>query len=422
MRIQSDLHCMNEEEEDCMLTKQTAYRNIRIVQKAKYLYCPKQLQPNHSMPEFTIQIKCWLIKLVDDTLDRSIESDETKVSTCEKRNDELIVIQSWIRTYTNYKIPFKTVHLRTQSSGLVRFSLSLLEKFPTNDLKNILSLELELRLNNGAKETINIHFYHSNPIRNLNLALGSKHSDQAKNQIKLIVNRYEAKVNDTITLHIESSSFVKNVFLVQLTNGQLLNVQLVDTKTRLIRIKENMFPFLELIAYALIDHRLIHFRTSLKINRRSNAMHSKQMLTSFNKLEHTPRLRIKLWSLSNSFVHIRSIRRDLDRLENVLNFALPDHIDESDALNDKSDFALTSDCFLIRESFDRCINHFKFNEPQTVQTSLTTAVDHLFFNHTKKPFYFEILFYSEYCSEYCYSRRLVCHQPFALKMTNKLFF
>lgn len=399
------------------------------------------MQTNHSSPKFTIQIKCWLIKLIDD---ESIGDDNSMESTQSNENkskepmedkkpiSELIVIQIFVRTYSNIKVPFKTIYLKTVSN-LIRFDLNVLEKFSESDLKNILSLELELKLDNDYRTKLIIHFKHQNLFKNLfeketnpnvNFDISSNLSsninlndlihinDNSFNLInhnnepgyfELKINRFEARINETVIVHIESLFSVRNMYLFLMSSGQLLNVQSIDTKHKSIRIDEKMFPYLDLIACAKLNNRIIYSKTSLKINQKSS-LNSKfsQMLTSFNKMDNSSKIRIKLWTVSDSFIHMRSIKKDLDHLQENLNLIINPNDDLinfgfNNLDNKKDDFSLISSCFLIQELLDKCINYFKFTEPEmNLKISLSTTVDSLFLNQTKKPFYFEIFFFSKY--------------------------
>ena len=418
LRVQADIYCRNEDE-DCVLSdsKQTAAQNIKLIEVSKYVFCPKQLQSNHSSPEFTIQIKCLLIKLLDDDFDDNSQestSNESK-EISGKTINEFITIQSYIRTYANYKIPFKTIRLRV-TSNLILFDLNLAEKLDEKDLKNVLSLELELRLDNNFIERLIIHFKHQHLFKNLDI-LNKDVTNADRYQFKLKINRFEVRINESVTIYIESTIRVKNFYLILVTSGQLLDVQSIDFKIKSIRIKENMFPYLTLIAYTQLNGKSIFSKISIKINKKLPSSFSKypQILTSFKKIENSSKLRIKLFSISSSFIHLRSIKKHLDQLDENLDLItyledlnanrhstsfdtypnLDSFVSKKDAHFDE--FNLVSSCYLIQEAFDKCINHFKFSEPETNQaTSLTSAVDNLFLNQTKKPFYFDILLYGQY--------------------------
>lgn len=427
--MQADLHCKNAV---CRLAggKQTASGSLRIIPVSKYIYCPTEMQSNHSSLEFAVQVRCWLVRALDraPTEDGSSESrsDENSgelVGT--KPIDELIAVQCFVRTYAHVRAPFKSIRLRAITSGLVRFDLNLLEKFSKSDLKNVMSVEIELRLDNGFRERLVIHFKHQNLFRNLddsaarngannpannwanagasNSGVRNGEDDEAfEGQFNLKLNRFEARINETATVYVESALPVKGgILLVALAGGQLLSVERMEgSKSRSIQIKESMFPYLELIACTQIGGRLLQSKVSLKIARRPPTLFNSkfsQMLTSFNRVDNSSKLRIKLWSVSDSFVHIRSIKGHLAQIEQHL--ALLSHLAELNSeptVNEAGWFSSISHCFLVAEALDKCIDRFKLNEPESNRNGLTTAVDSLFFNQTKKPFFFDVRFFSEY--------------------------
>ena len=370
------------------------------MQASKYIYCPVEMQSNHSSPEFAVQVRCWLVRSEDKALEALKESTEnlsdSKESSKENSGEligakpinELIAIQCFVRTLANVRVPFKSIRLRAITSGLIRFDLNLLEKFSEQDLKNVMSAEIELRLDNGFKERLVVHFKHQNLFRNLD---GSGAADEP-GQFNLKLNRFEARINETATVYVESSLPVRGFWLVALASGQLLSAERIEgALSRSIQIREAMFPYLELIAWMRIGEKLVQSKASLKINRKPafNSRNS-QILTSFNKVDNSSRLRIKLWSVSDSFIHLRSIKRHLSQTENSLD--LVGYLTKPDA----DFFSSISHCFLVDEALDKCINRYKLNEPEANPNSLSTAVDSLFLNQTKRPFAFDVLFFSEY--------------------------
>lgn len=407
------------------------------------------MQSNHSSPEFAVEVRCWLVRMMDraptedgsSTESRSDSRESSGESSGEllsaKPIDELIAVQCFVRTYANVRAPFKSIRLRAITSGLVRFDLNLLEKFSESDLRNVMSVEIELRLDNGFVERLIIHFKHQNLFRNLDdsarrinrtnnpVNSPANNGDGANNpvnnmanywtshgprndedefdgQFNLKLNRFEARINETATVYVESTLPVRAIVLVALAGGQLLSVErLANVRSRSVQIKESMFPYLELIACTRIGGRLLESKVALKISRRSPTLFNSklsQMLTSFNRVDNSSKLRIKLWSVADSCVHIRSIKGHLAQIEQ--NLELLSHFTElrSEPANEAAWFSAISQCFLVAETLPKCIDRYKLNEPESNRNGLTTVVDSLFFNQTRKPFFFDVRFFSEYIS------------------------
>lgn len=378
------MYLIDKNDEDCNYFNQNIeesyFKNIRLLQNSKYIYCPKELQSNHRLPQFTIKLECFIIDLLNKELnefnDNLNENDQLKEMNIEKNLDEIIIIHSWIKTILNYRVHFKTIKFRTFTKS-IRIELNLLDKFKLDDLFEIKSLELEIKLTNGFKENLSFKF----------------NKKQKLNQFQLKLNKQEIYQNDLLKLNIESTfRFIENTFfLIQISNGQLLDVQIMNNKNKQIKIKENMFPNLDLILLTKLDNKLIYTRKSIKIKKQSTIKSStNQLYTSFKQIKNdknNKKLIIKLLSTNSSFIHIRSLKKDLSKFEENLDLIL----------NKDSNH----NCLTIDELFYKCIDYYKFNEiidkpEMNHDESLTNEIDNLFLNQTNKPFYFNLFFYSKF--------------------------
>lgn len=387
IKVQADLYLKNEDDENCNCNllsqriEKRSFKQIKLLPKSKYIYCPSEFQPNNTLPDFTIQIRCWIIDLMSNEINHhhhDNQNDQLKELKVEKRLNEFIIIHSWVRTNLNRIVPFKTIKLRT-FTDLISFNLNLLDKFSADDLIRFRSLELELRLDNDFRENLKINFKNS--------------KNRTKSpEFRLRLNKLEVEIDELLTLHIDHSfnRIVNDIFLILISNGQLLEVEIINSKSKQIKIKEQMIGSLNLIVHTKFNDRLLTSKVTVKVKKKlqkSPAASCHQLFTSFKQIENNTKLKIKLLTTSDSFIHLTSIKKDLDlfekNLDTILNYDQPDQC-----------------------AIDRCINHFKFNEQTKMQTqinhqSLTSAVDNLFSNSSssstnRKPFYFDIYFFSKY--------------------------